>query len=150
MFSVSSSGTWDLDGLSRGMRDGMRAVGRELAALVKREQLAAARAAGAPRRFGGYPIGVNVRTFARADSVDVYVGASPAGFWSMLESGRRGGYTVKPRRKRAVLPPAGPSASVHIDRSVPGRHVWTRATDAVMPTIERELVAVMDSFLDPG
>lgn len=150
MLTVERSGTWDLEGLSRGMRDGMRAAGRELAALVKREQVAAGRAAGAPRRFAGYPIGVNVRTFARADSFDVYVGASPPGFWSMLETGRRGGYTVKPRRKRAVTPPAGPSASATVKRSVPGRHVWTRATDAVMPVVERELAAVMDSFMDPG
>ena len=149
--SASRSGSWDLDALEADWRAAQRDVGRRLAAVIKREHNSAARALGATRLRGmgdgGVRLGVSCKVSTGATAVAVDVAATPAGPWSILESGRRGGYTVRPRRREAITTPDGPRTSATIKRGTAGRRAWSRTADMAEPAILTELEAVYDDAL---
>lgn len=150
MITVTADGDLlaGIDALARRLEQANRAVGDQVATVAKREQ-----AAGSPikrlRGMGtrGAALKVRTKVFAGPQSVTVDVQATPAGPWSIAESGRRGGYTVKPRGKRAVTPPKGPAASATVKRRTTGRQAWTRGQAAAAPAIGREIESVYDAAL---
>jgi hypothetical protein len=153
VITVTSDGdlSADIDALARRMTAANRAVGDQVAEVAKREQ-----AAGSPIKKlrgmgkGGVSLKVKTKVFAGANTSTIDVSASPAGPWSIAESGRRGGYTVRPRGKRAVTPPKGPSASATVKRSTAGRQAWTKGQAAAEPAIDREIESVFDEAMTTG
>jgi hypothetical protein len=62
-------------------------------------------------------------------SASVIVAGSPAGAWAIKSYGRRGGYTVKPRRRKALHLGASSNvffASVHVGSGTSGDRRWDR------------------------
>lgn len=148
MITVTSDGTLtaDIDALARRLERANRAVGVRVGKVAEREIVAAA----PQKRLSGMGAKLRAKTkvYAGAQSVTIDVAAVPAGPWSIVESGRRGGYTIRPRSKRAVTAPT-PYASV-VARAAGGRAGWSRAVTAATPAIDRELEAVYDDALTTG
>jgi hypothetical protein len=145
VITVTSDGNLgaSIDALTRQLAQANRAVGVRVGKVAEREIAAAA----SVKRLSGMNAKLRAKTkvFPGAQSVTIDVQATPAGPWSIAESGRRGGYTIRPRTKRAVTAPT-PFASV-VARAAGGRQVWSRAVAAATPAIERELEAVYDDAL---
>lgn len=144
--NVTFTRTGDLsslsDELARDAKAGARAAGKLVARDVKKVILAGAKSAGARPRFAGKRLNVKNRIHAGASSTVVEAYASPAGAWTILESGRRGGYTVKPRRAEVLAAGRGDVVGMSATPSgMAGRQVWTKATadleDELEPIVRR-------------
>jgi hypothetical protein len=126
----------------RDLRAANRTAGRDIAKAGK-----TAMAAGAPRMFGR-TLTVKPKVDAWPDRCKVEFVPAPkqSGPWAIAESGRRGGYTVKPRRAKA-LHFAGRFAMVTHPGAVAGRHAWTRAGERLAKALDRTIVHVYDDAL---
>jgi hypothetical protein len=149
--NVTFTKTGDLtsvtDALAGDAKAGAKAAGKLVARDVKKLILAGAKGAGVKRRFAGKTLNVKYRLHAGDSSSVVETYASPAGAWSILEDGRRGGYTVKPRRAKVLAYGRGKGDVVGLHATpsgVTGRHVWTRAT----AELEDELEPIVRKALD--
>jgi len=145
--AATRTDTFDVGALERSLRAANRDVGRELAKVARKAQLDAAKAARGSLTLSGMGVrlGVRARTFAGASTVTVEVAARPPGPWSIVESGASA-HTVRARRARALRTPYGPRVSAEPKRQT-GRRVWTRATEAAAPVIDRAVDAVFDDAL---
>jgi hypothetical protein len=142
MITFTSDGTLtaDIDALARRLTQANRVVGQRVGKVAEREIQAAAPV----KRLSGMnaKLRAKAKVFPGAQSVTIDVQAVPAGPWSIVESGRRGGYTIRPRTKLAVTAPT-PYAQV-VARAAGGRQAWSRAVTAATPAVERELEQVYD------
>lgn len=148
--NVTFTRTGDLttvtDELTRDAKAGARAAGKLVARDVKKVILAGAKSAGARPRFAGKRLNVKNRIHTGDSSTVVEAYASPAGAWTILESGRRGGYLVRPKRAKVLAYGRGKGDVVgtHATPSgISGRRVWTRATadlgDELEPIVRKAL-----------
>lgn len=132
------------DELTRDAKAGARAAGKLVARDVKKVILAGARGAGARPSFAGKRLNVKNRIHTGDSETVVEAYASPAGAWTILESGRRGGYTVRPRRAKVLAAGRGNVVGMHATPSgMSGRSVWTKATadlgDELEPIVRKAL-----------
>jgi hypothetical protein len=144
-FRVTTKGpTFDtlIRDTSRDLRSANRKVGREVGKVG-----AAAMNKGAPRMFGRV-LRVKPKVDARPDGCRVEFNPAPrqSGGWGIAESGRRGGYTVAPKRRRA-LHYDGRFAMVTHPGSVGGRHAWSQAGDRLERVLDRTVADVYDDAL---
>lgn len=150
--NVTFTRTGDLtsvtDELARDAKAGARAAGKLVARDVKKVILAGARGAGAKASFAGKRLNVKNRILAGDSSTVVEAYASPAGAWTILESGRRGGYTVRPRRAHVLAAGRGNVIGTHASpRGVGGRGIWTKATADLEDELEPIVRRAMDTAL---
>lgn len=79
-------------------------------------------------------------------SSSVVVGGTPASCWSIKSYGRRGGYTVRPRRRKALKLGGVANvffAEVHVGRPTTGDGRWDRLVleaDAKFPDVVANLI----------
>ena len=144
-FRVTAKGpTFDelIRDTSRDLRSANRKVGRQVGKVG-----AAAMNKGAPRMFGR-ALRVKPKVDARPDGCRVEFNPAPrqSGGWAIAESGRRGGYTVKPRHRHA-LHYAGRFAMVTHPRAVGGRHAWSQAGARLERVLDRTVADVYDDAL---
>lgn len=138
------------DALTKDAKAGARAAGKLVARDVKKTILAGARGAGARPRFMSKRLNVKNRIHAGDQLTVVEAYASPAGAWTILESGRRGGYLVKPKRAKVLAYGRGEGEVVGLEARpgrVGGRGIWTKATadlgDELEPIVRRAVDAAM-------
>jgi len=135
-------------GLERSMKSANRAVGRDLANVARKAQVAGIRAGGRGS-LSGMHVKLTARTkvFAGAARITVEVRAHPAGPWSIRERGRG---PVKAKGKggrggRALGIPGHPHRSA---RGAAGRSgTWQAASDAAADDIARAIAAIYDDAL---
>lgn len=89
--------------------------------------------AGSDRRLSGWGRRGGVRLGVGFDEApgQVTLALRPAGIWTVLEQGRRGGKTVNPRSRggaRALATPYGPRRSVQLGRTA-GKQAVTRSAN---------------------
>ena len=145
MIDATASGSLDLGTaeLTRQLKAANRAVGRDLANVVRKAQNAAVKATGRGTLSGmRVTLGAKTKVFAGPERVTVDVTATPPGPWSIRENGRA---AVK-AKGRALGIPGYPRRSA---RSAGGhRGTWDAATNAAMPDVERALEAIYDDALE--
>lgn len=130
MIDVRRTGSWDLAGLDRDLTAANRAVGRDLAKILRRELTAARKASGVPARFrnmGNVTLGFKCRTFAGPNRVTVDVTPSAPGPWSIVEYGTKG-HAIRAKNADALSTPQGPLDAVDVS-GVPARRGWTRTVE---------------------
>ncbi len=144
-FTVTTKGpTLDtlLAGTVRDLKAANRTAGRDMAKVGK----AAARK-GAPRMFGRkLAVKAKVDAFASTATVEFNPAKRQAGPWQIAETGRRGGYTVKPRRAKA-LTFDGRYASVTHPGRVAGRRAWSQAVARIAKAVDRTVHDVYDDAM---
>lgn len=127
---------------SRDLKAANRTAGRDMGKAGK-----AAIAKGAPRMFGHALKGkATVDAWPSRCSVEFAPAKGQAGAWQITETGRRGGYTVKPRRAKA-LHYAGRFAMVTHPGAVGGRQAWTNAVARLRKAVDKSLHDVYDEAL---
>jgi hypothetical protein len=147
-FTVTQTGpTFDalLTSTARDLKQANRKAGREVGKVGK-----AAMAKGAPRMFGrALTAKPKVEAFANRCQVEFVPSPRQSGPWAIAESGRRGGYLVAPRRRRALRLPSGFAMSAH-PGPVAGRKAWTRAGARLFKAVDRTVHDVYDDALEAG
>jgi hypothetical protein len=127
---------------TRDLRAANRTAGRQVAKAGK-----AAMSNGAPRMFGRkLSAKANVDAWPDRCKVEFVPAPKQSGAWAIAESGRRGGYTVKPRGRKA-LHYAGRFAMVTHPGAVGGRHAWTKAGERLAKALDRTVADVYDEAL---
>jgi len=144
-FTVTQNGP-TLDALIRGttrdLRAANRTAGRDLAKVGK-----SAIGKGAPRMMGRQLTAkAKVDAWPTRCSVEFNPAKGQAGAWAIADTGRRGGYTVKPRRRKALRLPGGFAAVAH-PGAVAGRQAWTRAVARLRKAVDRTVHDVYDDAL---
>jgi hypothetical protein len=147
-FTVTQKGP-TLDALIRGttrdLRAANRTAGRDVAKVGK-----AAMAKGAPHMFGkALTVKTKVDAWPTRCAVEFNPARGQAGPWQIAETGRRGGYTVKPRRRKA-LAFAGRFAMVTHPGPVGGHKAWTRAVQRGAKAVGKQVGDVYDDALGAG
>jgi len=127
---------------TRDLRAANRTAGRELA-----KAGTAAMGKGAPRMMGrALRVKATVDAWPSRCAVEFNPAPKQSGAWAIAEAGRRGGYTVKPRRRKA-LAYAGRFAMVTHPGAVGGRRAWTRAVARLVKAVDTSLRDVYDDAL---
>lgn len=144
-FTVTAKGP-TLDSLTRDtvrdLRAANRTAGRAVAKVAK-----AAIGKGAPSMFGRkLAAAAKVDAWPTRCTVELYPARGQSGGWQITETGRRGGYTVRPRRAKALRLPDGFAMVTH-PGAVGGRRAWTRATERVAKAVDKSLHDVYDDAL---
>jgi hypothetical protein len=145
-FTVTTKGQ-TLDQLvkttARDLKKANRKAGTEMAKVG-----AAAMSKGAPRMMGRQlTVKAKVDAWPSRCSVEFNPGKGQAGAWAIADTGRRGGYTVKPRRRKALRLPAGFAMVTH-PGPVGGRQAWTRAVARLRKAVDKTVHDVYDEALD--
>lgn len=147
-FTVTTKGpTFDalLASTARDLKAANRKAGRELGKVGR-----AAMGKGAPRLFGrALTVKPKVDAFANRCRVEFVPSPRQSGPWAIAESGRRGGYLVAPRRRRALRLPGGFAMSAH-PGAVAGRKAWSRAGARLFKAVDRTVHDVYDDALEAG
>ena len=145
MITATATGALDLGTaeLERQLQAANRAVGRELATVVRRAQTDGIKGTGRGRLSGmRVTLGARTKVFAGAQRVTIDVTAHPPGPWSIVERGRG---PVR-ARGRALAIPGYPRRSA---RAAHGRRgTWDAATTAAAPSVERAITAIYDTALE--
>ncbi len=114
-------------------KQGAREAGKLVARDVKKLILAGA----GTSRFMGKKLNVKYRLHVNDSSTVVETYGTPAGAWSILESGRRGGYTVKPKRAKVLAAGRGDVIGMTArPGAIRGRSTWTKATESIGDDLE--------------
>jgi hypothetical protein len=147
--TFTKHGDLEVDDLAKDAQTGARAAGKLVARDVRKLILAGARGAGARPRFQGRTLNVKNRIHVGGSMTVVEAYGTPAGAWTILESGRRGGYLVKPRRAKVLAVAKGDvvGMSAH-PRGVGGRSIWTTATGAIDDELEPIIRKALDTALE--
>ena len=144
-FTVTAKGP-TLESLTRDtvrdLRAANRTAGREMAKVGK-----AAIAKGAPRMFGRkLSAKATVDAWPSRCTVEFAPAKGQAGPWQIADTGRRGGYTVKPRRARA-LHYGGRFTMVTHPGAVAGRHAWRQAVARLGRAVDKSVHDTYDDAL---
>lgn len=144
-FTVTAKGP-TLDTLirdtTRDLRAANRTAGRELGKVGK-----AAMSKGAPRMFGRQlTVKAKVDAWPSRCSVEFNPAPRQSGPWAIAESGRRGGYTVTPRRRKALRLPGGFAMTAH-PGAVAGHRAWTKAGQRLAKAVDKTVHDVYDDAL---
>jgi hypothetical protein len=145
-FTVTSKGpTFDslIRDTTRDLKAANRKAGRELAKVGK-----AAMGKGAPRMMGK-KLSVKGDVHAWPDRCDVefHPAAGQAGAWQIVETGRTGGYLVKPRRRKALAFGGRFAMSAH-PNPVTGKRAWSKAVQRLVKVTDKTVHDVYDEALD--
>ena len=128
---------------ARDLRAANRKAGRELGKVGK-----AAMGKGAPRMFGkALTVKPKVDAWPTRCSVEFNPAPRQSGPWAIAESGRVGGYTVRPRRRKALRLPGGFAMVTH-PGPVGGRRAWTAAGRRLVKAVDKTVKDVYDEALD--
>lgn len=126
----------------RDLRAGNRAAGRQIAKVGAR-----AMNAGAPAMFGRtLKVKTDVDAWPDRCNVEFYPAPGSSAGWAIQESGRRGGYVVKPRRARA-LTIGGRFSTVARPGPTSGHKAWTRAGERLAAVLDRTVADVFDDAM---
>jgi hypothetical protein len=147
--TYTKRGSLDLGGLADDVRDGARTAGRLVARDAGKLIMANARVDGTPPRFAGKRLNVRARVYPATARTEVVMYGTSAGAWTILEYGRRGNYTVRPRRRRVLS--RGMAGPVYGTTARPGpvtaRRSWSRATADLDRQLEPLIVDAVDEAL---
>ena len=147
-FDISSSGT-DLQTLigqqARALQGAQRAVGRDIAKIGKKAILDDVKSRRGSLSMMGGRLSVKAKTAAGPGGADVTLSASPAGPWTIVDSGADA-HEIRPR-KGALRFDGRFAARVH-HPGTRGTRVWSNAETALdralTPTIEDTFDEAMD------
>ena len=145
-FTVTAKGP-TLDALIRDTTRDLRAANRTAGRAVGKVGVAAMRK-GAPRMFGKV-LGVkaDVDAWPSRCSVEFHPAARQSGAWAITEAGRRGGYLVTPRNRRALKLPGGFAMTAH-PGATSGHRAWTHAVARLVKAVDKTVHDVYDEALD--
>jgi hypothetical protein len=147
-FTVTAKGP-TLEALTRNTARDLRAANRTAGRAVGKAGKAAM-GKGAPRMFGkALTVKAKVDAWPSRCAVEFNPARGQSGAWAIADTGRRGGYTVRPRRRKA-LAFAGRFAMVTHPGAIAGRHAWTRATARAAKALDRTVHDVYDDALGAG
>jgi hypothetical protein len=147
-FKVTAKGP-TFDQLIRDTTKDLRAANKKAGGQIRKVGGAAMRK-GAPTMWGRK---LAIKVELTPSVVDCRVEFTPAprnaGGWAIQESGRRGGYDVKPIRAEALHGgfPGAFAARVHIERSWGGRQAWTHAGERLAKALNKTVADVYDDAL---
>jgi hypothetical protein len=145
-FTVSTFGP-TFDQLTRDTARDLKAANRKAGRALGKAGTAAMRK-GAPRMFGRQ-LGVkaDVEAWPTRCHVEWHPAAGQSGAWAIADTGRTGGYTVRPRRRKALRLPGGFAMVTH-PGPVAGRHAWTDAVARLVRVVDKTVHDVYDEALD--
>lgn len=145
-FTVTTKGP-TFEQLTRDTARDLRAANRKAGRAVGKVGVAAMRK-GAPRMFGKV-LGVkaDVDAWPSRCHVEFHPAAGQSGPWAIADTGRRGGYTVKPRRAKALRLPGGFAMVAH-PGAVAGRGAWSKAGQRLAKAVDKTVKDVYDEALD--
>lgn len=127
---------------TRDLRAANRRAGRDAAKAGTR-----AMNQGAPRIAGR-----RLRTAADVDAwpdrvaVEFHPSKGVAGYWAIADTGRRGGYLIRPRRARVLTVAAGFAMTARPGAAA-GSGAWVKAGQRLAAALDRELADVYDDAL---
>lgn len=122
------------------MKAAQRAVGKRVA-----KAAAAAGAKGAPRMMGR-KLRVSSRVHARTRGAEVELFGTPAGAWTIADTGARA-HPIKARKAEALTLGAARFAAHVAHPGVGGRRAWTIAGARMEPVIADTIADVYDKAL---
>lgn len=137
-----------LDALVERKQRELRAASRKVGNAVKKSGMAAVRKA-TPRRFAGRALRVKGRVRPGPTRVDVEIYGTPAGYWTILESGAQA-HMIKPRRGKALHWGGDVFSAGHQHPGAAGQGVWTRAQPAVEAAVEDAVTDIYDRVVTRG
>jgi hypothetical protein len=145
-FTITTSGP-TFEKLTRDTARDLKAANRKAGRAMGRVGVAAMRR-DAPRMFGKV-LGVkaDVDAWPTRCNVEFHPAGGQAGAWAIADTGRRGGYTVRPRRRKALKLPGGFAMVTH-PGAIAGRQAWSRAGKRLFKAIDKTVKDTYDEALD--
>jgi hypothetical protein len=153
-FTVTAKGP-TLDSLIRDTSRDLTRANRKAGREVRKVGLAAMRK-GAPRMWGRKLAikGDVTATATKGATVEFFPAPNNAGGWAMQESGRRGGYAIRPKRGRTGRNGRRPALKIGAIYAAKarggawgGRRAWTKAGERLAKALDRTVADVYDDAL---